>query len=517
MVRIGTIIADEQTPNHLRFRFQLEKGKVVSAGEFVEARDDKEKKIFIAQVERPKAYNPIYADEYIVQLAMEKPYKDPSAILPSESITTIRTARAGILGTLKGETFDFTGEAPEPGWEVHKATSKWLMKSMKLEEKGIYLGRLRHHHAISVVLDPLTTYYHFAILGVTGSGKSYAGAVIVEELADKGHPVVIIDPHGEYHTLSTPSDDKKLEQFGLKSKTYPVEEYAPREFLRDGQEELNISASDLNATDLIEITQLPGAQQQNLIYMAVRDLRRRRQNYRLHDLIGTIKKIGGDRKFRKDTIQSLCLRLDVLRELHILGEGIDPRELVKPRQVTIVNVSGTDEIIQRVMVTAILRRLFNSRRSGEVPGFFLVVDEAQRYAPQVETTVSKSILRALVREGRKFGIGCCILSQRPVDVDKVMLSQCNTRLILKIDNVPDLNAIAPYLGNVPKELVDTLPFFPAGRAILSGLAIGFPAIVEIRMRKTKHGGGTAALLAPERRKAIALERKGLLNYSGPTG
>ena len=169
------------------------------------------------------------------------------------------------------------------------------------------------------------------------------------------------------------------------------------------------------------------------------------------------------------------------------------------------------------MVTAILRRLFNSRKSGEVQGFFLVIDEAQRYAPQVETTVSKSILRALVREGRKFGIGCCILSQRPVDVDKVMLSQCNTRLILKIDSLPDLNAIAPYLGNVPKELVDTLPFFPAGRAILSGLGISFPATVDIRVRKTKHGGGTAALLAPERRKKTAVERKDLSGYLEPTG
>jgi len=174
----------------------------------------------------------------------------------------------------------------------------------------------------------------------------------------------------------------------------------------------------------------------------------------------------------------------------ILGEGFDPNQIVRPNAITVINLSGTETSAERILVAAILRRIFAKRKLGVLPKFICVVEEIHRYAPAETSTVAKGAVATIVKEGRKFGAGLVAVSQSPKDLDPNILKLCNTRIILRLDNPLDLAAIRPYVGTLPEELLETLPFFPAGRSILSGLMSRVPAIVDIRLRRTKHSGGT---------------------------
>src|SRR2546427_400827 len=71
----------------------------------------------------------------------------------------------------------------------------------------------------------------------------------------------------------------------------------------------------------------------------------------------------------------------------------------------------------------------------------LVVEESHNFCPQVGQAASSKVFRTLASEGRKFGLGLVVITQRAAKVDKNVLSQCNTQIILKVTNPNDLKAI----------------------------------------------------------------------------
>ena len=114
-----------------------------------------------------------------------------------------------------------------------------------------------------------------------------------------------------------------------------------------------------------------------------------------------------------------------------------------------MDVSGIEETFQQLIASIMLRRLFDAREGTEnnryneshVDKFlpypvFLVIEEAHRFAPQSGEAKSKSILKTILSEGRKFGIGVCLVSQRPSKLDADSLSQCMTQITMRIIN-PD--------------------------------------------------------------------------------
>src|SRR3989344_474767 len=86
-----------------------------------------------------------------------------------------------------------------------------------------------------------------------------------------------------------------------------------------------------------------------------------------------------------------------------------------------------------------ISKRFIYRKKRNVPPFFLVLEEAHNYVPERSFNEAKSsrILRQIFSEGRKFGLGVCLLLQRPPRVDKSALSQVTTQIILKVTNPND--------------------------------------------------------------------------------
>ncbi|MHA1209509.1 MAG: ATP-binding protein, partial [Candidatus Freyarchaeota archaeon] len=110
-------------------------------------------------------------------------------------------------------------------------------------------------------------------------------------------------------------------------------------------------------------------------------------------------------------------------------------------------------------------------------------------------TYSRRQMRRIAREGRKFGVGLCITSQRIAGLDKDILSQCGTKIILRIEGNYDLEYLKPYMDHTSTEDLERIPLLPNGIAITSGVATQHPIVTEIRTRRTQHGG-TGTRLSP---------------------
>ena len=120
----------------------------------------------------------------------------------------------------------------------------------------------------------------------------------------------------------------------------------------------------------------------------------------------------------------------------------------------------------------------------------MLLEEAHRYAPAGTQVVSTNILKTILSEGRKFGVGIGLITQRPGKLDQDVLSQCMTQFIMRIVNPIDQQTIASSVEGAGRRLLDELPALTKGQVIVSGVAINTPVLCQVRPRVTKHGGET---------------------------
>jgi hypothetical protein len=147
-----------------------------------------------------------------------------------------------------------------------------------------------------------------------------------------------------------------------------------------------------------------------------------------------------------------------------------------------------------------VKDLFEARKHNKIPYFLLIVEEAQNFCPERGfggEAISSNILRTVASEGRKFGMGLAIISQRPARVDKNVLSQCNTQLFLRITNPNDLRSIMDSVEGITRGIESQIKVLPIGTSVVVGL-IDQPLLVNVRIRRSNHTG--AAAMMPERLK-----------------
>ncbi len=121
-------------------------------------------------------------------------------------------------------------------------------------------------------------------------------------------------------------------------------------------------------------------------------------------------------------------------------------------------------------------------RRGEYP-IALILEEAQNYIPEVDKngkkSITKRVFERIAREGRKFGVSLIISSQRPSELSKTILSQCNTFIVHKLQNPEDQRYIRQIVSSANEELLNQLPILPQQHAIIMGEAVRTPSQVRI--------------------------------------
>ena len=356
---------------------------------------------------------------------------------------------------------------------------------------GAYLGLLKGHQLpVYLNIDALVQ-KHICILAKTGGGKSYVCGVLVEELLKKKIPMVIIDTHGEYMSLTKSNTDrkdkKKMEKFGIKPQQYASQLVGFSPLGSKGNtKHLTLNGINLEAREIIDLLQAKlSGPQIGVLYQSIKEMKEYKTQYTLRDIIEAVNRSKSNARW------NVIASLESLDSIGVFSEhGTTTADIVKKGKCSIINMKGVPPDIQDVVVARLTKELFDDRKAGKVPPFLLIVEEAHNYCPErgFGNAVSSSILRTVASEGRKFGMGLCVVSQRPAKVDKNIISQCNTNIILKVTNPNDLKAIIQSVEGLTSQTYNEIQRLPIGTALISGASIQIPIMMEVRTRETNHGG-----------------------------
>jgi DNA helicase HerA-like ATPase len=402
---------------------------------------------------------------------------------------------------------------PRPGDPVFLASSETLAACLSPRRAGevgaAHVGSLLTREAgeVPIVLsikDVVST--HLAILASTGSGKSYTAGVLVEELMRPYNraAVLIVDPHGEYDTMRSIEDDAKFAS---------EDGYRP-EVKVFTHERVKVRFSSLTEADVKYL--LPEGTSDKMLHFLSQAFRqltatRRAELWGYHDLRDEVKAQKYEGTDRGDSgnassIEGLLWRLDSRfdkpNSLFSDHEHIPLADMFRPGRCTVLQLSDIEQNEQQVVVATLLRRV-NKARMATVRGeaetssdshlpypVFTLLEEAHRFAPAGQTVVSTNILKQILSEGRKFGVGIGLITQRPGKLDQDVLSQCMTQVIMRIVNPVDQDTVAKSVEGAGRQLLAELPALTKGQAVISGVGVNTPVMCRVRERITKHGGET---------------------------
>jgi uncharacterized protein len=151
------------------------------------------------------------------------------------------------------------------------------------------------------------------------------------------------------------------------------------------------------------------------------------------------------------------------------------------RPITILDLSGVPRTIMRTLVGVLLRvvydALFWGRRlaeGGRERPLLVVLEEAHAYIRAGENGPAAEAVQRIVREGRKYGIGAMVVSQRPSELDSTVLSQCGTLFALRLANSHDRGHVTGTVSDNFGGFLDALPLLRTGEAIVVGEAVHMP-------------------------------------------
>ncbi|MCI0486891.1 MAG: ATP-binding protein, partial [Blastocatellia bacterium] len=426
-----------------------------------------------------------------------------------------------IIGYFDEELSDFVNPRipPMPGQRVYLAPSEMLARVLSPRRTGergaACVGSLLTRKAgeVPIVLSVKEiASTHLAVLASTGAGKSYTASVLVEELMkpENRSAVLIVDPHSEYDTIQEIKQPEFKEHF-------TAEGYEPEvKILRP--ERVKVRFDTLEFADITYLLQDISEKMRYSLGEAFRAVRNRvgkRGHYGFQDLMDAVaeQRYGDEKSDRSGgntaTIDALEWRLNnrfrgySKYQIFSDSEHNSLDSLFRPGQCTVLQLADIDQNEQQVIVGTLLRRAIIARMAthkGDVSDpsderflpypIFVLLEEAHRFAPAGQTVVSTNVLKQILSEGRKFGVGIGLITQRPGKLDADVLSQCMTQFIMRIVNPIDQDTIAKTVEGAGRRMLDELPALTKGQLIVSGVAINTPVMCQVRKRLTRHGGET---------------------------
>lgn len=165
-----------------------------------------------------------------------------------------------------------------------------------------------------------------------------------------------------------------------------------------------------------------------------------------------------------------------------VGDAADKKD------IRIIDISGLPNEVAGPLTAVVARLLFQykvwqTRAERERDPVLLICEEAHRYVPnhgQAEYEEAQRAVRRIAREGRKYGLGLMLVSQRPADVESTVLSQCNSWIILRLTNSSDQEHVTRFLPDGLAGLTRLLPSLVRREAIFVGEAAALPARIRVR-------------------------------------
>jgi uncharacterized protein len=395
-----------------------------------------------------------------------------------------------ILGDIDNDLRIPRTPAP-PGTEIKVADAKVLKKIFKVDKYGLKLGNLitQDDVAIEVDINKMVS-RHLAVLAMTGAGKSNTVSVIVDGLLNVNGSVIIFDMHSEYVNTDFGKDKVNVMKpqinplylsFGeiKKLSNIPPNAYVQERYFLKAYKSARKSLMQGSTTG------------KDFIALIISQL----ESWLIESEDSESKSANAsDRKSIADILNKLEHMRDKYGNILSL-EAKDIIDSLKVGKANILDLGSVDEFASDVVVSHILRNVLSSRkeflRTGDGLEFpiFLILEEAHILAPQNRKTESKLWISRIAREGRKFSVGLCLVSQSPKSLDSDALSQANNMIILRLVEPTDQSHVQRASESLSDDLIAQLPSLNIGEAIVLGLMTRIPTLVKIDEFEGKISGG----------------------------
>lgn len=158
------------------------------------------------------------------------------------------------------------------------------------------------------------------------------------------------------------------------------------------------------------------------------------------------------------------------------------------KPITIFDLSGMPSARLSLLLGSVLDLIFEAAIWGRnlYEGMrhrplLVVLEEAHRYLGKSEPGLAKEMVQRIAKEGRKFGVGAMIVSQRPSEIDETILSQCGTIISMRINNSTDRGIVKAAMSEGLAGIIDSLPVLRTGEAIIVGEAAQLPTRCRFNM------------------------------------
>lgn len=341
-----------------------------------------------------------------------------------------------------------------------------------------------HQEGIPFIFNfnALREYPHIFISGGSGSGKSFAYRVIMEEAMKYCLPGIVFDIHNEF-TFETPMKGLNFTpNFNHKYEIFEV------------GKDIGIDFNTIKISELITLFShkepLTDAQRRILEIIYEDGMSLGEFEHKLNVLTSAFSYMSGFRakesdidnpeeaecyaKYKKliaspDTLRSILSKFTVIKESGVFGKDITKVKMcLKSNKLAIIR--GNIEILK--MITGfMINRFYNERRyyvdnnvhnpndPSFFPPFFVYLDEAHNFAPKETFNPLKTLLRKLGQEARKYGVFLVLCTQGPCLLDKTLLDQINTKVVLRTGDVvnKDIAKNELNLTNIQYEMLNNLP------------------------------------------------------------
>ena len=395
-------------------------------------------------------------------------------------------AHIGILGFLenlrKGKSI-IPAIPPIPGTEIIPPSKQDLEEIFSPKNKGwVKIGNLLRNKTVDakINLDKIVS-RHLGILAMTGMGKSNLVSLVTKQISKLNGTVIIFDYHNDYTNLNIP----KINVIDAKIN--------PR--LLDADQ----------LSDVLEIRESATVQQRVLRMAFTEGVKKSKEFWKKLETEIAYIVDSEDKKIKE--IRSSAYRVqDIIEESQRRFEDIldpdmgDPISFIKEGRANILNVSELSEKQANVALAFYLQQLLKDRKDASIAKhgkskkirnyrfnspIFVIIEEAHVFIPKDHDTSAKYWAAKIAREGRKFGLGLGIVSQRPRSVDLNVLSQMGSFAIMKIIQEDDQRQIASATESTSRELIAQLTSLNVGDAVLVGQWTNLPSMVHVEEVKEK--------------------------------
>jgi DNA helicase HerA-like ATPase len=491
-----------------------------------------------AKVQRIERVNPLFPSEAGHELAATR--TDPFDTVLSLSREMV-TAVCQVLGAepLDGNRegkLDHLRYPPQPASTAYRPDAKDIARVVlgelqQKQQRALDIATLSNRPEVDVKVDghAIVT-RHLAILAMTGAGKSWTARRIIEELAKKNYPIVIFDPHGDYSGLANVTDLRnRVKRYYAQ---FPVFEQSPedvitvvenlgwnlanthqslfddlfngaREFLRASPEEMKERTQwlgdYLGKENIVQYGLRP-----NLFFLAdfvqaVVKAGKGGDNSALDSIVKwsnreqlrVNKQVAGWLEGLPNNLRAAAKRLGQMEEINKRTARaseplpIDRKQLVSYGGISVVALAGYTSDFQATIYSLIADEIFEARVRNDLKlPVLLLLEEAHNFAPAQSMTPAErraiNTTKQIAQEGRKFGVGLILISQRPSRLDETTLSQCNSHIIMRMVNPADQRFVRNVVETLAEDEAKLLPDLDVGEAILSGQLINFPVLVRIK-------------------------------------